>query len=44
MIFLENKRKSSERVGEFWGIVGGNSWGIWFGVILWKRDPLTQNE
>ena len=34
-----------------WGVGGnswGNSWGIvggyGFGVILWKRDPLTMHE
>jgi hypothetical protein len=37
MIFLENKRKSSERIGEFWGIVGGIVGGYGLGLYYGKE-------
>lgn len=51
-IKLDNVIQSWEKLGKksleklwaglgVWGIVGGIVGGYGFGVILWKRDPLT---
>ncbi|HIH93492.1 TPA: hypothetical protein HA338_05460 [Methanosarcina acetivorans] len=50
IMLLSNKvekrveRKVRERVWGVWGIVGGIVGEYGFGVILWKRGPLTKHE